>query len=693
MFERFLHQTPFFRFTLSLIAGIVFQIVFSQTNFPVRILGLIIFLLIVILQVTKRGQYFWVNRFWGMLVTVFIFLLGIQLVQTKQNAKPEFTNDKKIYLATIIEEPSEKQNSYQTTLSIHYVKDSCCWKHKNGKLLAYFEKDSNVQKLVFGDRLIIQSYINPVKHSGNPKTFNYKRYLAFRDIHFQTYIQSGKFEILEHGKGPWIYQFSNNLRSRLLAVYQKNNITGDEFAVLSALTLGYKEELSTDIRESFSTSGAMHILAVSGLHVGIIYIILVRILFFLQRNKYGRIIQSLLIIFTLFFYAFLTGLSSSVLRATIMFSIMALGKIFIRQSNIYNTIFFSAFVMLLVNPYSIMNVGFQLSYLAVFSIVFFYPKIYSLLEVKHTFADKIWQLIAVAFAAQIGTFPLTMYYFHQFPVYFILANIFIIPLAMLLIYFAVILLLLSPLEILVKPLSIAVKYITYGLNFSVKTISELPFAKIQDIQFDWVEVMILFVVVLFIMFFILSKRMNYFRVAILFFLFSPLYNISSKYIQSKESCFVVYNIPKISAIDFVRNNKNQLFINTNIKSAGDFVKYNIKPFWNYYQIENPEIKQLNEEPFHYYVFNEQKIVQINNNWLTQYHPNKKLEVDYIILSENADVRIKELVRYIKSKMIIFDSSNNFYTIARWKEQSKVLGIDYYDISEQGAFILKQTGTF
>src|SRR6056297_1578398 len=158
MFERFLHQTPFFRFTLSLIAGIVFQIVFSQTNFPVRILGLIIFLLIVILQVTKRGQYFWVNRFWGMLVTVFIFLLGIQLVQTKQNAKPEFTNDKKIYLATIIEEPSEKQNSYQTTLSIHYVKDSCCWKHKNGKLLAYFEKDSNVQKLVFGDRLIIQSY-------------------------------------------------------------------------------------------------------------------------------------------------------------------------------------------------------------------------------------------------------------------------------------------------------------------------------------------------------------------------------------------------------------------------------------------------------------------------------------------------------------------------------------------------------
>jgi len=194
-------------------------------------------------------------------------------------------------------------------------------------------------------------------------------------------------------------------------------------------------------------------------------------------------------------------------------------------------------------------------------------------------------------------------------------------------------------------------------------------------------------------FFILSKRINYFRVAILLFLFIPVYNISSKYFQSKESCFVVYNIPKISAIDFVGYNKNQLFINTNVTSASDFVKYNIKPFWSYYQVKIPEIKQLNEQPFHYYAFNEQKIVQINSNWLTHYQPNKILEVDYIILSDNVNIRINELVRYIKSKMIIFDSSNNFYTIARWKEQSKALGVNYYDIAEKGAFILKHTGTF
>ncbi|HSH51497.1 MAG TPA: ComEC/Rec2 family competence protein, partial [Bacteroidales bacterium] len=443
MFERFLHQTPFFRFTMPLIAGIVFRILFPKTCLPIELLCLIVFIFIVGLQIIKQTQHFFTNRFWGMLVTLFIFLLGIQLVKSKQQAKPNFDANQKFYIATIIEEPSEKPNSYQTTLSINYVKDSCCWKQENGKILTYFEKDSKVHKLAYGDQLIVQSYINFVMHSGNPKAFNYKKYLAFRDIHYQTYIQSGKFKILNHNQGPALYQFSKKVRGSLLNIYKENNISGDEFAVLSALTLGYKEELSPDIRESFSSSGAMHILAVSGLHVGIIYIILVRIFFFLQRNRYGRIIQSLLIIFALLFYAFLTGLSNSVLRATIMFSIVALGKIFVRQTNIYNTIFLSAFIMLLANPYSITDVGFQLSYMAVFSIIFFYPKIYSLIEVKYALGDKIWQLISVAIAAQIGTFPLTLFYFNQFPMYFILANIFIIPIAIILIYAAVTLFLFS----------------------------------------------------------------------------------------------------------------------------------------------------------------------------------------------------------------------------------------------------------
>ncbi|MFW5721544.1 MAG: ComEC/Rec2 family competence protein, partial [Bacteroidota bacterium] len=387
MFEKFLHQTPYFRFVLPLIGGIFFQIYFYNIDLPLWIILSILFCIILIIVLTKQTQYFFTNRVWGLFVSVFIFLFGMQLVKNKQKAQPHFEQAENTYIATIIENPTEKKNSFQIVLTVSYLKDSCGLHRKHGKILAYFEKDSIVKNLHFGDQLIIKSYINPIKHNGNPNTFNYKKYLSFQEIYHQAYIKSESFKTIDRDKGFSIMLFSNKIRNKLLNIYRQNEITGDEFAVLSALTLGYKQELNPEIRSAFSSSGAMHILAVSGLHVGIIYIILTRLLFFLQRNKYGKILQSLIIIILLFFYAFLTGLSSSVLRATLMFAILGFGKMFVRQTNIYNTIFVSAFVMLLANPYSITDVGFQLSYLAVFSIIFFYPKIYSLIKVNHFFAD------------------------------------------------------------------------------------------------------------------------------------------------------------------------------------------------------------------------------------------------------------------------------------------------------------------
>lgn len=686
MFEKFLHQTPYFRFLLPLIGGIFFQILFPNINLPLVIILSILFCIILLFFLTKQTQYFFTNRVWGFLAFVFIFLLGMQLVKNKQKAQPHFKLTENTYIATIIENPTEKKNSFQTVLSVGYLKDSSGLHRENGKVLAYFAKDSSVENLQFGDQLIVESYINPVKHSGNPNTFNYKRYLSFQEIYHQTYIKSGSFKIVDHNKGPILKLLSNKIRNKLLNIYRQNEITGDEFAVLSALTLGYKQELNPEIRSAFSSSGAMHILAVSGLHVGIIYIILIRLLFFLQRNKYGRILQSSIIILLLFFYAFLTGLSSSVLRATLMFAILGFGKMFVRQTNIYNTIFVSAFVMLLANPYSITDVGFQLSYMAVFSIIFFYPKIYSFIEVNHFFADKIWQLIAVAIAAQIGTFPLTLYYFNQFPVYFILANIFIIPIAMILIYAAVSLFLLSFSDLIIDYLAPVVKYITVALNFSVKTISELPFSKIYPVYIDTFTMFILILSVLTISFFIISRRLKFLRLFILFLLIVPFYNLAIKYIKSKEAYFIVYNIPKVSAIDFVKNGKNRLYINQKSTIDSNIIQYNIFPFWQKQKIRQPEIYDQEKKRYNIYHYNNQSFVQINNDSLRSFYAGKKLDVDYMILSESPDITIQELTEYFSFKQLIFDRSNDFYVINRWKEQSKALNVDYYDLAEQGAFI-------
>lgn len=228
----------------------------------------------------------------------------------------------------------------------------------------------------------------------------------------------------------------------------------------------------------------MHILAVSGLHVGIIFIILSKLLFFLERHKYGKILQSALIILILIFYAMLTGLSNSVIRATIMFIFICFGRMFTRQVNIYNTLSASAFIMLLYNPYSIMDVGFQLSYLAVISIVFFQPKIYSLLNLRYKFPDYIWQLVSVAIAAQIATFPLTIHYFNQFPVYFILSNILIIPFVSIIIYGALILFCFSFSTNISYIIAKGLQLITLVLNKNVEFIKDLPLSKIDSLIID-----------------------------------------------------------------------------------------------------------------------------------------------------------------------------------------------------------------
>jgi competence protein ComEC len=376
MFEKFLHQAPFFRLVIALILGILFQINFPIINSSIIYITSSILFVTLLFAILKLTRNYAINKIWGVLVSLVLFFSGMQLVNINQQNTINFNNTKYTFVATLIEQPEEKEKVVKAIVKIDCIKDSVLWIRNNSKILCYFQKDSLTLNLNLGDQLIVQSHLNEIKHSGNPYSFNYKNYLSFKEIYNQCYVKADNFKIIAHDKGSIIRILSNRTRQKLLNIYQLNDISGDEFAVLSALTLGYKSELTPELKESFSASGAMHILAVSGLHVGIIFIILCKLLFPLQKNKYGKILQSIIIIAVLFFYAFLTGLSDSVLRATIMFSFISLGKMFTRQVNIYNTISASAFILLIINPYSIMNVGFQLSCAAVISIVFFQPKIY-----------------------------------------------------------------------------------------------------------------------------------------------------------------------------------------------------------------------------------------------------------------------------------------------------------------------------
>ncbi|HYX09124.1 MAG TPA: ComEC/Rec2 family competence protein, partial [Bacteroidales bacterium] len=233
---------------------------------------------------------------------------------------------------------------------------------EDNQVLAYFEKDSSVQMPGIGDRVLFKGFIRELSRPTNPAQFNYKQYMFYHKVVLQTYISPGNYRITDSADFFLLRRNAASIRDKVTAIYRKYGIVGQQFAVLEALTLGDKNELDKETVSAFAKSGAMHVLAVSGLHTGIIYLVFAFLLKFLDRSRFTRIIKFMLLLLVLWAYAFLTGLSPSVTRAAFMFSFLAAGKVLNRNGNIYNTIAASAFVLILINPFIITYAGFQFSY-------------------------------------------------------------------------------------------------------------------------------------------------------------------------------------------------------------------------------------------------------------------------------------------------------------------------------------------
>ena len=591
MFEKFIHQTPFLRFVIPLILGIVFRINFPDINIPYLLILIAILLTLFILHFVKQTQKFLTNRVWGVLVSLFIFLIGLILVSLKQQAEYNFENKEYSFISRVIEKPQEKENSFKTILKLESFKDSNTWINNQSHLLAYFEKDS-LFNLKLGDKLIIRAYINEIKPNGNPYAFDYKTYLKYKEIYSQVYIKANQYKLLEHNNLSALKLYSNTLREKLYNIYLKNNINGDELAVLSALTLGLKDELTPELKESVSATGSMHVLAVSGLHVGILFIILSKILFFLDKKRYGKYLQTLILITVLIFYAALTGFSNSVIRATIMFSFISIGKVLNRQSNIYNSLSAAAFCMLIYNPYSIVDVGFKLSYLAVISIVFFQPKLSSLFHPRNSIVNYFWQLITVAIAAQIATFPLTIYYFNQFPLYFILSNIMIIPIVSIIIYGAILLILFSFSNTISALIAKLVYFFTHLLNSGVKLIEQLPYAKFDKLVLDNTNMIFLFSIIFITILFIISKQSKFLRSSITLAIVLIIYNIGNNLYSSHKSALIIFNTQNASTINFIDGNKSVLFKQCHNANFENIYTYAIEPFLLKHNIKDGKIIDL-----------------------------------------------------------------------------------------------------
>src|SRR6187399_1267692 len=418
-------KAPFIRFLLPLIAGIVLQWnlqIQSGILWITLCISAIATILFFFIPFFERYKLFALS---GLAITVLFIALGGLLswyknIQHDKNWFGKSYKNENALIVTLIENPVEKTRSYKANASVDYIiqNDSCI--KTNGTIILYFKKDSILSTLEYGSQLIITKPLQEIKNSGNPGSFNYKRYSLFQGITHQVYLKENEFEILPTTNKNFFRQFINTSRANVLSILRKNIKGEKELGLAEALLIGYKDDLDKTLVQSYSNTGVVHVIAISGLHLGLIYWLLTWFFKPLQKRKTFKWIRPVLILTGLWLFSLLAGAQPSVLRSSFMFTCIVLGDSFARKSSIYNTLALSALLLLCINPYWIWDVGFQLSYAAVLSIVIFMQPIYHWFYIKNKTLDFIWKLNAVTIAAQILTVPIGIYHFHQFPLNFLL---------------------------------------------------------------------------------------------------------------------------------------------------------------------------------------------------------------------------------------------------------------------------------
>jgi len=402
-----------------------------------------------------------------------------------------FSSDEATYFVQLLEVPVEKKKSYKVEVEVVRIADGQILQQTKGRAIVYLQKDSSASVLQPGEIIQVNSNFQPLQKPTNPGQFDYGGYLRNRGIHRTAYVRKDNWFKKGQGEADFMGPI-RQLRATLLQLLNTGDLSGEEGQIASALLLGYKEDLDPELRQAFVEAGAMHVLAVSGLHVGIVFMALSFLLKWIERFPNGKVIKVFLIVGLIWFYALLTGSSPSVIRASVMFSMIGLAGVFQRQANIYNTLAASAFVMLMFDPSLLFEVGFQLSYSAVLGIVAIYPKLRGLLFSRFWLLNKMWDLTAVSIAAQLGTLPLSLYYFHQMPVYSFLSNLIVIPAAFIVISIGGIYLVffwIKPLALVLAKILWAALWLT---NSSMKWIGDLPASVIEFPNVGFLETLLLY---------------------------------------------------------------------------------------------------------------------------------------------------------------------------------------------------------
>ena len=664
------------KLTFLLVLGILIGFFFDiGIKFP--LLFTLVFLSVLGFILVKGRKAFGIS--FGIIATLTTILLGVLIVAIAQpkNADDHYSNilpsqqeSWKLKVTEVLKPNSFSERYFAEVLEYNSYKAS-------GKIILNQTIDSKFQKLGVDDELIVIAPKDEIKPPLNPYQFNYKNYLEIQGIYHQLKLTADNHIVLENSSRT-IRGYAASLRQNIITKLEQTNFGNAELGIIQALFLGQRDTISEETYTDYKNAGAVHILAVSGLHIGILLLFLEFMLGPMELLPNGKTFKLVVVVILLWGFAFLAGLSASVVRAVTMFSFVAYAMYLNRPSNTFNILALSMFFILLVfDPMLLFNVGFQMSYAAVFAIVWVYPILQKFWYPKNWLIRQIWQLLSVSIAAQVGVLPISLFYFHQFPGLFFISNLLIVPFLGLILGLGIIVIALILLNIAPNYLIELYNSFIGLMNSVIKWVAQQEAFIFRNIPFDSVQLVLTYGLLI-SMIWILTKntfkRTLTFLICFIALQFWSLYNQQNT--NEKEQLLLVHQT-KNSILAHQKG--NQLSVFTNDSSA---TKKIATSFEIHERIEKLNYQLLRNS----YKFNNQNVVLIDSSGVYDFKPKN---VDYLILTQSPKINLERLIAHLQPKRILVDGSNYYSYVNRWKKTCSHKKLPFHYTGEKGAYIFNK----
>ena len=545
--------------------------------------------------------------------------------------------------------------------------------YAEGKVLLSFSNDSMLKKLQVDDEIVLFSSIDEVKAPLNPHQFNYKNYLKDLGIFHQFRLTSSQFITLD-SPSTTIYGIAANARTHIISQLKKADFGQEELSIIQALLLGQRNDISEETYTDYKNAGAVHILAVSGLHIGILLWILLFLLKPLERLPRGKTLKLVLTVLLLWGFAFLSGLSASVVRSVTMFSFVAYSMYLNRPNNTFNILALSIFFILLaINPNLLFQVGFQMSYAAVLAIVWLYPLFQKLWFPKHKLVRKIWQLLSVSIAAQLGVLPISLFYFHQFPGLFFISNLLIVPALGIILGMGILVIFLALIGQLWGELVIIYNALIGWMNQIIHWVAQQEAFIFKNISFDGVQMVLAYTILFSCV--ILFTRPNFKKaIALVTFIVGfQLWTIYTNYETARKNILFIGHQTKNTVVVH-QNGHHTIAATRDTLSVGNML--------NDYSVAERTTNTTYSTVKNSYKWGNKNVLIIDSLGV---YPTRETSVDYLILTQSPKLNLERVISSIQPKNIIVDGSNYTSYVNRWKETCLKQKLPFHATGEKGAY--------